>query len=274
MVSALTSKPVKITMTGPHMLAKVAYDEHYNDIAKMMDDIGKLLRHNFKHAGGGRLQEHPDRRAAVHDERRRAKCRPPSNAINTSIEDLPKDVHVSIHICQGNYAVGKEYDAQIGHRYFDTGRYKADLVCKIECFVLSGRIRHDAPLRRSRGQQAARRRRGRRAGSEGRERRDGRGARQGTSLAGARADHRSRAPAASITCRGNVAFGKLKAMAEAKRILGGSGLNVDFRGSANLQRERRTARRSPRRRGASAFSNGRCRPASCGCRRNSSRSTA
>jgi 5-methyltetrahydropteroyltriglutamate--homocysteine methyltransferase len=24
-----------------------------------------------------------------------------------------------------------EYDAQIGHRYFDSGRYKADLVCKI-----------------------------------------------------------------------------------------------------------------------------------------------
>ena len=27
-VSSLTGKPVKITMTGPHMLAKVAYDEH------------------------------------------------------------------------------------------------------------------------------------------------------------------------------------------------------------------------------------------------------
>ena len=26
MVSSLTRKPVKITMTGPHMLAKVAYD--------------------------------------------------------------------------------------------------------------------------------------------------------------------------------------------------------------------------------------------------------
>src|SRR4051812_45574984 len=53
-VSALTRRPVKITMTGPHMLAKVAYDEHYNDIAKMMADLGKLLRKNFQmlaHAG-------------------------------------------------------------------------------------------------------------------------------------------------------------------------------------------------------------------------------
>jgi 5-methyltetrahydropteroyltriglutamate--homocysteine methyltransferase len=38
-----------------------------------------------------------------------------------------------VHICQGNYAVGADYDGQIGHRYFDVGRYKADLVCGIEC---------------------------------------------------------------------------------------------------------------------------------------------
>jgi 5-methyltetrahydropteroyltriglutamate--homocysteine methyltransferase len=38
-----------------------------------------------------------------------------------------------VHICQGNYAVGADYDGQIGHRYFDVGRYKADLVCQIEC---------------------------------------------------------------------------------------------------------------------------------------------
>ena len=63
------------------------------------------------------------------------------DAINIAIEGLPDDVHVSTHICQGNYAVGKEYDGQIGHRYFDSGRYKADLVCKIECS--SYLIEHD-----------------------------------------------------------------------------------------------------------------------------------
>jgi hypothetical protein len=26
-----------------------------------------------------------------------------------------------------------DYDGQIGHRYFDAGRYKADLICKIAC---------------------------------------------------------------------------------------------------------------------------------------------
>jgi 5-methyltetrahydropteroyltriglutamate--homocysteine methyltransferase len=48
-----------------------------------------------------------------------------------SIEDLPEDVHVAVHVC--HYAVGPHYDGQIGHRYFDTGRYKADLICQIEC---------------------------------------------------------------------------------------------------------------------------------------------
>jgi 5-methyltetrahydropteroyltriglutamate--homocysteine methyltransferase len=140
MVSALTRKPVKVTMTGPHMLAKVAYDEHYNDIAKMMNDLGKLLRHNFKmlvDAGCKNIQiDEPLFTMSDDDEVQAA-----VNAINLAIEGLADKIHVSVHICQGNYAVGKEYDAQIGHRYFDTGRYKADLICKIECS--SYLIEHD-----------------------------------------------------------------------------------------------------------------------------------
>jgi len=131
-VSQLSSKPVKITMTGPHMLAKVAYDEYYNDLGRMMDDIGKLLRHNFKmlaDAGCKHIQVDEPLFTMSDD----AEVSKAVDAINLAIKDLPDDVHVSTHICQGNYAVGKEYDAQIGHRYFDTGRYKADLVCKIEC---------------------------------------------------------------------------------------------------------------------------------------------
>ena len=131
-VSALTQKPVKITMTGPHMLAKVAFDEHYNDIAAMMQDIGKLLRYNFKllAAAGCRHIQIDEPLFTMADD---AEVLAAVSAINLAIAGLPADMHVSTHICQGNYAVGKEYDAQIGHRYFDTGRYKADLVCRIEC---------------------------------------------------------------------------------------------------------------------------------------------
>src|SRR6202012_2470731 len=48
MTSAFARSPVKITMTGPHLLAAVAYDEYYGDVRAMMVDFGKLLHHNFR----------------------------------------------------------------------------------------------------------------------------------------------------------------------------------------------------------------------------------
>jgi 5-methyltetrahydropteroyltriglutamate--homocysteine methyltransferase len=131
-VSSFASKPVKITMTGPHLLAVVAYDEYYNDNRRMIADFGKLLRHNLKwlaEAGCKHVQIDEPYFTPSSDEEVQAGV----DAINLAIEDLPDDVHVVTHICQGNYAVGADYDGQIGHRYFDHGRYKADLVCKIEC---------------------------------------------------------------------------------------------------------------------------------------------
>jgi 5-methyltetrahydropteroyltriglutamate--homocysteine methyltransferase len=131
-VSALTARPVKVTMTGPHMLCAVAYDEYYQDIAKMMEDLAKLLRRNLRmlvEAGCRNVQiDEPLLTMASEQEAQAA-----VDAVNVAIEDLPETVHVSLHYCQGNYAVGKEYDGQIGHRYFDVGRYKADLVCQIQC---------------------------------------------------------------------------------------------------------------------------------------------
>ena len=219
MVSALTRKPVKITMTGPHMLAKVAYDEHYNDIAKMMGDLGKLLRHNFKLlvAAGCQHIQIDEPLFTMSDD---VEVRAAVDAINLAIEGLPENVHVSTHICQGNYAVGKEYDAQIGHRYFDTGRYKADLVCKIECS--SYLIEHDMAHHYE--------------GLVG-NRQLGVGAvdvqdpkiESGETVAARIRDYRWLSPEQTIVTSScgfnhlprNVAFGKLKAMVEAKRILGG-----------------------------------------------------
>lgn len=108
-VSALTGKPVKITMTGPHMLAKVAYDEFYNDLPKMMDDLGKLLRNNFRKlaAAGCRHIQIDEPLFTMSDDNEIAAA---VDTINLAIEGLDREVHVSVHICQGNYAVGKEYD--------------------------------------------------------------------------------------------------------------------------------------------------------------------
>ena len=39
-------------MTGPHLLAAVAYDEYYGDTKKMMADFGKLLGQNFRRLAG------------------------------------------------------------------------------------------------------------------------------------------------------------------------------------------------------------------------------
>jgi 5-methyltetrahydropteroyltriglutamate--homocysteine methyltransferase len=131
-VSAFAHKPVKITMTGPHFLTAVAYDEYYHDPSRMILDAAKLLNKNFKRlaeAGCKHIQiDEPYLTPPSDDEVRTA-----VEAINLAIEGLPPDVHVAVHVCQGNYAVGAHYDGQIGHRYFDTGRYKADLICQIEC---------------------------------------------------------------------------------------------------------------------------------------------
>jgi 5-methyltetrahydropteroyltriglutamate--homocysteine methyltransferase len=139
-VSSFARKPVKITMTGPHLLAAVAYDEYYNDVSRMMADLGKLLHQNFRKlaaAGCKHIQIDEPYFTPSSDEEVKAAV----DVINMAVEGLPANVHVLVHICQGNYAVGPDYDGQIGHRYFDTGRYKADLVCQINCDAFL--IEHD-----------------------------------------------------------------------------------------------------------------------------------
>jgi 5-methyltetrahydropteroyltriglutamate--homocysteine methyltransferase len=132
-VSALTRRPVKITTTSPLIVAKIAYDEYYNDLGKMMDDLAKLLRCNFLmllDAGCTNIQvDEALFTVATEDEVTAA-----AESINTAIEG--SHLHLSVHVCQGNYAVGKEYDGQIGHRYFDQGRCKADLIGKSDCSSL------------------------------------------------------------------------------------------------------------------------------------------
>jgi 5-methyltetrahydropteroyltriglutamate--homocysteine methyltransferase len=130
--SAFARKPVKIRMTGPHRLAAVAFDEHYNDLPRMMNDLGKLLHQNFARlvAAGCKHIQIDEPYFTVADD---AEVRAAIEAINNAVGDIPDDVHVLMHICQGNYAVGPDYDGQIGHRYFDAGRYKADIVAGIDC---------------------------------------------------------------------------------------------------------------------------------------------
>ena len=132
-VSAFAQRPVKITMTGPHMLAKVAYDEHYNDIKRMMFDLAKVINRNFldlEAAGCENIQVDEPLFALADDQ----EIEWAVEAVNMCTDGL-KRARVHQHICQGNYAVGPEYDGQIGHRYFE-GRYPAKQIADIDCDVL------------------------------------------------------------------------------------------------------------------------------------------
>lgn len=132
-VSAFAQKAVKITMTGPHMLAKVAYDEYYHDLRRMMFDLAKVINRNFLdlEAAGCRHIQVDEPLFAMTDDEEMAWA---VEAVNMATEGL-KHAAVHQHVCQGNYAVGPEYDGRIGHRYF-TGRYPAPQIAEIECDVL------------------------------------------------------------------------------------------------------------------------------------------
>lgn len=219
MISELTARPVKVTMTSPLMLAKVAYDEHYNDLGRMMQDLAKLLRYNFQmllDAGCQHIQiDEPLFTVAGEDEAAAA-----VEAINTAIEGLAQKAHISVHICQGNYAVGKEYDGQIGHRYFDTGRYKADLITQIDCssYLVEYDMAHHYEGLMGNKQ----------IGIGAVDVQDPR-VESGETIAGRIRAQKWAAPEQTIvtsSCGFNhlsrrTAVGKLKAMTEAKRILGG-----------------------------------------------------
>lgn len=132
-VRANSRKPemIKVTMTGPHMLCRVAYDEHYGgDIARMMLDTAEVINRNLKdlqNAGCQHIQLDEPLFAITDDEEMEAAV----EANNACFEGIT--AFRWLHVCQGNYAVGAHYDGQIGHRYFDFGRYPAELICQIDC---------------------------------------------------------------------------------------------------------------------------------------------
>ena len=188
-VSALTRKPVKITMTGPHMLSKVAYDEHYNDIGAMMADLAKLLRHNFRMlaAAGCKHIQIDEPLFTMSDD---AEVRSAVDAINMRDRGPARR-----HSCLDPHLPGQLRGRQGIRRADRTPLFRHRALqgrsgVQDRVLVLSDRARHDAPLRGADRQPPDRRRRGRRAGSEGRERRDGRGAHQEIRLAGAGTGHR------------------------------------------------------------------------------------
>jgi 5-methyltetrahydropteroyltriglutamate--homocysteine methyltransferase len=124
---------VKVTMTGPHMLAKVAHDEYYGgDLRAMMLDLAEVINQNFKQldqAGCKHIQLDEPLFAVGGITRDEVEAAIEAN--NAAWEGVK--AFRWEHVCQGNYAVGEDYDGQIGHRYFDIEPYPTELIVQLEC---------------------------------------------------------------------------------------------------------------------------------------------
>jgi 5-methyltetrahydropteroyltriglutamate--homocysteine methyltransferase len=115
---------VKITMTGPHMLCKVVADEHYGSMRDMMMDVASVINRNFQElqTAGCRAVQLDEPLFAISP---REEVADAIEAINQAFHGVT--AHRSLHVCQGNYSMGRDHDGGIGHRYF-MGPYPADLI--------------------------------------------------------------------------------------------------------------------------------------------------
>ena len=95
---ALAAKPLKFTVTGPHMLAKTLHDRHYRDPEKLAHAIAGVLAEQVQHLDAdvvqldeANLPGHPEEAAWA------------AAAINKVLRAVPKNVKAAVHLCFGNY---------------------------------------------------------------------------------------------------------------------------------------------------------------------------
>ncbi len=93
---ALASKPLKFTVTGPHMLAKTLVDKHYPDTAALTHAIADALAEQVRHLDAEVVQLDEANLAGNPDEWEWA-----SAAIN-KVLDAVKGTP-AVHLCFGNY---------------------------------------------------------------------------------------------------------------------------------------------------------------------------
>jgi len=94
---ALTSRPLKFTCTGPHMLAKVLTDRHYDQRAKLAMAIAGVLRGQLERIGADVIQLDEANISGHPEDREWA-----APAINHVLEGIRGER--AIHVCFGNYA--------------------------------------------------------------------------------------------------------------------------------------------------------------------------
>jgi 5-methyltetrahydropteroyltriglutamate--homocysteine methyltransferase len=93
---ALTKKPLKFTVTGPHMLAKTLLDHHYKDVAKLAMAIADVLAAQVKHIDAEVVQLDEANLPGHPEEWEWA-----SAAINRVLDAVRGTA--AVHLCFGNY---------------------------------------------------------------------------------------------------------------------------------------------------------------------------
>ena len=95
---ALTDKPLKFTLTGPHMLAKTVVDQHYGDVAKVADAIADALAEQVRHCHADVVQLDEANLPGHPDEWEWAAA-----SINKVLDAIPGAGIGAVHLCFGNY---------------------------------------------------------------------------------------------------------------------------------------------------------------------------
>ncbi len=110
---ATTERPVKIAMTGPHMFARIAWDEHYGDLEVLAMDMAAVVNAELRRldeAGCDVIQlDEPILWFLPQDQPWGIR------AINACFEGV-KHAKKVLHVCQGNY--NPDPAAHVGIRIF------------------------------------------------------------------------------------------------------------------------------------------------------------
>jgi 5-methyltetrahydropteroyltriglutamate--homocysteine methyltransferase len=93
---ALAAKPLKFTLTGPHMLAKTLHDRHYRHAEKLAHAIADVLAEQVKHLDADVVQVDEANLPGHPDEWKWA-----AGAINKVLKNVK--TKAAVHLCFGNY---------------------------------------------------------------------------------------------------------------------------------------------------------------------------
>src|SRR2546423_14866251 len=95
---ALATKPLKFTLTGPHMLAKTLHDRHYRSPEKLAHALAEVLAEQMKHLDADVIQLDEANLPGHPDEWRWAAA-----AMNKVLKAVPQSARGAVHLCFGNY---------------------------------------------------------------------------------------------------------------------------------------------------------------------------